>query len=276
MIRIINLMEDTKGQTECLSEHGLSFYVETERHRLLMDTGATSLFLENAEKLGLDLKKVDTVVISHGHYDHGGGLLSFAEINPDAKIYVQEAAFDGYYTIYPGKGPNFVGLSPEIRQLPQTVPLRGDCRIDEELTIFSDIGCGKNLPSGNRYLKRKQGEEYIQDDFSHEQCLVVKHAGKSIVFSGCAHHGILNVMERYRELYGKDPDVLISGFHMVNQGGYTDRDLRDIADTARELQKSSTVFYTGHCTGLKAYEILKEIMGDQLHYIHCGDAVQGI
>ena len=77
-MRIINLVENTEGASGCGVEHGLCFYIETEKHKLLMDAGQTGLLLENAEKLGIDLTQVDTVVLSHGHYDHGGGILPFA------------------------------------------------------------------------------------------------------------------------------------------------------------------------------------------------------
>ena len=72
-MRIINLMENTKGAEGCVWEHGLSFYIETKKHKLLADTGASEAFLKNAVVLGIDLRRVDTVILSHGHYDHGGG-----------------------------------------------------------------------------------------------------------------------------------------------------------------------------------------------------------
>ena len=96
-MKIVNLIEDTKGVNGCHHEHGLSFYIETENHKLLLDTGATDAFLDNAIVLGIDLKKVDTVIISHGHYDHTGGLLAFTAINPSAKIYIQKAACGEFY-----------------------------------------------------------------------------------------------------------------------------------------------------------------------------------
>lgn len=75
-MKIINLVEDTKSGN-CLNEHGLSFYIETGKHKLLVDSGATDMFLHNADLLGIDLKHVDTAVLSHGHYDHSGGLTAF-------------------------------------------------------------------------------------------------------------------------------------------------------------------------------------------------------
>ena len=276
-MRIINLVENTEGASGCGSEHGLSFYIETEHHKLLADTGATDLLLKNAEKLGIDLTKVDTVILSHGHYDHGGGILPFVEINPAAKIYIPAAAFGAYYSLRDG-APRYIGLAEEIRRLPQVVIVGGTAagifRIDDELSLFSGIGNTYPIPSANRNLRVKTKQGLRQDDFRHEQCLVVSEGGRKVLLSGCAHHGILNVLDRYRELFGGEPDVAISGFHMMKKSGYSEEDLDMIADTAKELCKVSTVFYTGHCTGTEPFEAMKKIMGGQLRYVHSGDEIR--
>lgn len=276
-MRIINLVENTEGASGCGSEHGLSFYIEMEHHKLLADTGATDLLLKNAEKLGIDLTEVDTVILSHGHYDHGGGILPFAEINPAAKIYIPAAAFGAYYSLRDG-APRYIGLAEEIRRLPQVVIVGGTAagifRIDDELSLFSGIGNTYPIPSANRNLRVKTKQGLRQDDFRHEQCLVVSEGGRKVLLSGCAHHGILNVLDRYRELFGGEPDVAISGFHMMKKSGYSKEDLDMIADTAKELSKVNTVFCTGHCTGTEPFEAMKKIMGGQLRYVHSGDEIR--
>ena len=296
-MRIINLAENTEGAAGCGFEHGLCFYIETEHHKLLMDTGQSDLFIKNAEKLGVDLTKVDTVVLSHGHYDHGGGILPFAEINPDAKIYVQASAFGEYYSLDSKGQPHYIGLAEGIRELPQIVVVGskpdsaekedaqsevdtegsfedGIYRIDDELSLFTGIGNEHPIPSANQRLMKKTEEDMVQDDFAHEQCLVIHEGTKSVLLSGCAHHGILNILDRYRELYGGDPDVVISGFHMMKRHGYSDADITMIIDTALELRKLRTVFYTGHCTGVEPYNAMKKLMGDKLHYVHSGDEIR--
>ena len=275
-MRIINLVENTEGASGCGFEHGLSFYIETEHHKLLVDTGASDLLLKNAEKLGIDLTKVDTVILSHGHYDHGGGILPFAGINPAAKIYIPESAFEEYYSMRDG-APRYIGLAEEIRLLPQVVIVGGTTggiyRIDDELSLFSGIGNKYPVPSANRSLRVKTESGLIQDDFRHEQCLVISEGDRKVLLSGCAHHGILNVLDRYRELYGGEPDVAISGFHMMKKNGYSDDDINTIINTALELEKYGAVFYTGHCTGLEPYEAMKKLMDDQLRYVHSGDEI---
>ena len=227
-MRIINLVENTEGKAGCGVEHGLSFYIETEHHKLLMDTGQSELLIENAQKLGIDLTKVDTVVLSHGHYDHGGGILPFAEINPEAKIYVSKTAFGEYYSVNKAGEPHYIGLAKEIQSLPQVVIVGegaaeadGIYRIDDELSLFSGIGNENPIPSTNARLKMQTEEGLVQDDFSHEQCLVISEGSKKVLLSGCAHHGILNILDRYHALYGGYPDAAISGFHMMKKHGLT-------------------------------------------------------
>ncbi len=274
-MKIINLIENTAGPSACETEHGLCFYIETDKHKLLMDTGASDLFLSNAEKLGIDLKKVDTVVLSHGHYDHGGGIAFLTSLNPDVKIFMQKTAGGDYYSIHQEEEePRYIGLSPEVKKLDQVIGLEGNYTIDDELSIFSNIPCGKPVPSSNHALKVKKDNTYAQDDFCHEQCLVIREKDKSVLLSGCAHHGILNILAEYRRLYGSDPEYVISGFHLMQKEGYSDEDIREILDTASELKTYKTRFYTGHCTGTKPYEVMKKILGDQLIYVHCGDEIR--
>lgn len=95
---IKTLAENTSASENLKSEHGFSLYIETKNQKLLFDTGATALFAENADKMQVDLTEVDLVVISHGHYDRGGGLKTFLGINSKAKNYVTRNAFGNYYS----------------------------------------------------------------------------------------------------------------------------------------------------------------------------------
>ena len=91
-MKIVTLVENTCGAENCIAEHGLSIYIETEKHRLLLDTGQTDAVVRNAEALGIDLRAVDTVILSHGHYDHTGGVMPFSRLNSSAQIIMQHSA----------------------------------------------------------------------------------------------------------------------------------------------------------------------------------------
>lgn len=267
-MKIINLVEDTKGGV-CLNEHGLSFYIETKNHKLLVDSGATDMFLHNAEMLDVDLTQVDTFILSHGHYDHAGGLTAFTKINPHAKIYMMNSVGGDYYHLTP-ENARYIGIDKSILKLPQIIKVKKNMHIDEELFLFSDFK-GKRYPVwSNQELKQKVCNSYIQDDFKHEQCLVISQGDHRILMSGCAHNGILSILDNYLELFGTYPDAVISGFHMVKKSEYTEDEVYYIRQTARELMKTRAMFYTGHCTGQTAFEIMKEVMGAQLQGFHSG------
>lgn len=279
-MKIVNLMENTTGSHGCLSEHGLSFYIETPKHRLLMDTGASDAFLANARMLGIDLTQVDTVILSHGHYDHSGGILPFVQNNPSAKIYMQKTAGDDYYHCKEASA-RYIGIDKAILKLPQLILVEGDYRIDDELFLFANITGNKYRARTNLSLMRRacdwespsEPPVLEQDTFDHEQCLVISACGKHFLFSGCAHNGILNILDRYHELYQSDPDLVLSGFHMAQKTAYSEDDLRIIRSTAKALMQTGSIFYTGHCTGIPAFETMKEIMKERLIYFHSGDII---
>ena len=93
------------------------------------------------------------------------------------------------------------------------------------------------------------------------------------MISGCAHNGILNILDKVFELRGRVPDIVISGFHMMQKNGYSNEDMKIIRRTAEILKTYPTKFYTGHCTDRIPYEEMKNIMGDQVFYMHCGDSL---
>lgn len=276
-MRIVNLIENTEGTSGCTAAHGLSFYVETPKHRLLLDLGPSDETLRNAERLGIDLSEVDTVVLSHGHYDHSGGILGFLEINQKAKVYMQRSAVKAYYADdgadAPGGRYRYIGIDPKIVESGRVIYADGDLVIDEELSVFTVRNRSHGLPFSNKNLLLKTGETYIRDDFRHEHCLVISAEGKHILLSGCAHNGILSILDAYRERYGSDPDMAVSGFHLMKKTPYSDAELSEVLNTAQELKTYRTKLVTCHCTGVPAYEAMKEILGGQLMYAHAGDTV---
>lgn len=271
-MRIVNLVENTPGVPGCEYEHGLSFYIETKKHRLLVDSGATDIFLRNAGILGIDLRTVDTVILSHGHYDHAGGILAFSRVNPNARIYLKESAGGDYYHLKK-EGEKYIGIDKEILKLKQCIFVRGDLEIDDELFLYTDVSGSRYPAEGNLLLKKKEAEGFVQDTFDHEQYLVVTQEGKRILLSGCAHNGILNILDKYKEIFRSDPDIVISGFHLMKEGEYSKEERMTVQRIAQELSKMDTVFYTGHCTGEKACDIMKGIMGEKLQIIHSGAAI---
>ena len=276
-MKLINLIEDTAGAPGCTPAHGLSFYCETAQHKLLMDLGPGEATLLNAAKLGVDVKAVDTVILSHGHYDHAGGILPFVSRNPRAAIYMQQTACAPFYAddgeaAAPARY-RYIGMDAAIKSLPQVKFLTGDTVIDNALELFTVDERVAPLPFPNRRLLLKEGNAFVRDHFEHEQCAVLREGDKCLLLSGCAHSGILNILEAFRKKYGRAPDAVLSGFHLSLKRAYTQNEAEEIRHLAAKLRRYPTAFFTCHCTGEAAFEIMKSIMGEQLHFVHTGQRI---
>jgi len=267
------LSENTTSSEKLQGEHGLSLYIETQTHKLLFDTGASGLFAENAQKLGVDLAKVDIAVISHGHYDHGGGLETFLNLNGAAKVYIHQRAFEQHYANRPGGMKAYIGLNEALYANERFVFCNDRCQIDDELELFSHVQATRLIPSGNTDLLVKEGDTFIRDDFAHEQNLVIRQSGKTMLIAGCAHNGIINIIDRFKAEKGCYPDYVVGGFHLYNHGSKRDEVPEVVHEIGRILLETHARYYTCHCTGIESYNRLKAVMGENISYISTGDQI---
>ena len=271
-MRLVALVENT-ACADIAQAHGLSLYIETEKHRILFDAGPDgALLLGNAEKLGIDLKRVDIAVLSHGHYDHAGGLRAFMELNSSAKLYIHSlAATRGHYATEQ-LGWRYIGIDRALCcDYADRIVLTGDRRvIDDELTLFSDIQTNDFIPGSNSSLFEERDGEYIPDPFLHEQSLLVKNGDGYELIAGCAHRGIVNIIRRAADICGKAPGNVFSGFHLTNPGLKKDQPEDFVRLVGTQLSKYPCNYYTGHCTGVNPFNKLKEMLGEKMHYLSGG------
>jgi len=268
------LAENTAVSDAYGCEHGLSLYLETRKHKLLFDMGKTDLFLQNAEKLGVRIPDVDTAFLSHGHYDHGGGLGAFMQANPAAKVYAHRRAFEKHYSRRPGDVIAFIGLNERLRENPRIVLVDEGCRIDDELELFCGVTGRELFSLSNRVLLMECGGELSEDSFAHEQNLIITENDKTVLLAGCAHNGIVNIVKRFRELKGRMPDVVVGGFHLSNPGTGQSESPELVDAVAEALLSTGALYYTCHCTGAAAYERLRKTMGDRVRYLATGAVVE--
>ncbi|MCI5749081.1 MBL fold metallo-hydrolase [Clostridium perfringens] len=271
-LRITTLVENTKISDEYENKHGLSFHIETEKHNILFDLGPKNTFLTNAKKLNINLEEVDIVVISHGHNDHGGGLEEFLKINNKAKVYIHKDAFNEYYSMA-GIFKKYIGLDKELKKNPRIILTEGDMKIDDELYLFSVVENRHKVSKFNKVLYKRVDGMYLEDDFVHEQSLIITEDNKNVLMGGCAHNDIRNIIDKAEVIIGKDLDYVISGFHIFNPStGISESDLF-INTLGDNLNKRNTKFYTCHCTGMRAFKMLEEKLQDKIEYISTGQVL---
>jgi 7,8-dihydropterin-6-yl-methyl-4-(beta-D-ribofuranosyl)aminobenzene 5'-phosphate synthase len=279
-MKVTALIENTcaAGADGLTAEHGLSLHVEHGGTRLLFDTGASGAFADNAARLGIDLAAVDVAVLSHHHYDHGGGLRRFLEINSHAPIYLRgPAVADCHFKLLWKE--RFIGLDESLlRQHADRFRFVDErTTIAPGATILTQIDRKYPEPRGNRRIYVTRDGKRVRDDFAHELVLVLEVPGGLAVFTGCSHHGILNMVAAVTQAFpGATISAVFGGFHLValppfNFMSGSRREVRDMAGELLRLPVQRV--YTGHCTGSHAYQVLKSAMGDRIEYIATGRTV---
>ena len=256
------LTENTACREDVRTVHGLSLYLETGERRFLLDVGPSDEFLHNAEVLGVDVSEAEFLVISHGHYDHGGGIGHFLRANTHGPVYMTEAALRPCYG-----GSRYIGLDPSLRDEKRVVFTEKEHPIGENILLFSRVSGDTLVPAANGGLNGPDGP----DDFLHEQDLLAWEGEKLFLFGGCAHRGIVNILEDAHRLAGRYPDVVVSGFHLAAGGSGACMADDDYLDALSEkLLATGAKFYSCHCTGLTALAELKRRMGDRVEAISTG------
>lgn len=261
----ITALVENDTNCELKAKHGLSLYIETERHKILFDLGPDNTLFENAQKRNIDLSKVDTVIISHGHVDHGGALKHFLQINSQAKIYIQRKAFQTHYSklLFLKIG---VGLDCRLKTHPQVILLDGDYQIDEELSVFTVSQTNKCYSPANDVLYEKNEK----DSFIHEQNLIIREH-KTALIMGCGHTGIVNILDKAKKYA---PKICVGGYHLYNPITKKTVSSSLLNEIAHELQNYQAIqFYTCHCTGKEAFQFLVQKLPD-LFYLSCGEVIQ--
>lgn len=265
----VTVLAENTGWRNCPGEHGLSLFIEDEEYKVLLDTGKSSLFAENAKTLGVDLESVDFAVLSHSHYDHADGFDSFFKINDKAKLYVREGTSENYFSMH-GEELKYIG--PKRGMLKQykdrIVYVNEDCYIIPGTDMFLVPHSSENLSviGEKAKLYKQESGKVAPDDFAHEQSFVINTPKGLVIFNSCSHGGPANILREVLQCEkGNKIYAYVGGFHLSK---FPDEDVLEFAEILKGLEIERII--TGHCTGERACEILQEELGEKVEIMHAG------
>lgn len=285
-MKVTVLLENATPTSRLAARHGLALWVEAAGRRILFDMGPDAAFLANAEELGIDVATADAAVLSHGHADHGGGLgayLAAADArSAQAPVFVRAHAFDVHLS-GSGERRHAISLDPALAGAARLVTVTEDALdIAPGLTLFATTARPHPEPASNARLfavpagtsADAAGAEVVADDFSHEQSLLVREGGRTVLISACSHAGILNIMDEAECLAARPLDAVVAGFHLMAPSALSTADDTTVRALARELAAHPARYFTFHCTGLAAYSVLRDELGPRVSYLACGSTVE--
>ncbi len=263
----LTVLIDNTTRSELLSEWGLSFYIEYRGKKLLLDTGASGAFAENAEQLGIDLEDVDYGILSHAHYDHADGIDTFFEKNQKADFFLREGTkencFGGLH-----EPRHYIGIRRGVLQdhADRIRFVSGDFELMTGAYLIPHKTEGLAESGVRAGMYRYDHWHWIPDDFSHEQSLVLETEKGLVVFNSCSHGGADNIVREVMEtLPGRPVAALIGGFHLYETPA---GEVREFAGRLRETGVQEVI--TGHCTGEEAFQLLKEEQGLRAEQMYAG------
>jgi 7,8-dihydropterin-6-yl-methyl-4-(beta-D-ribofuranosyl)aminobenzene 5'-phosphate synthase len=274
---LTSLIDNTRlnNRTDLAIERGLSIHASAMGKSILFDAGSSEAFCDNAALLNVDINNVDAAIISHRHHDHCNGVSHFLDRNSKAQVYFRECEETNYLFKTFGFKSN-IGINKQllVKGANRLTFVNQMTEISSNIFVITDLSNKYAKPEGNKYLFTESDGCYKPDNFDHELLLVVKENDGLIVFTGCAHSGVLNMIDTAISHFPNTKiKAVVGGFHLVglplfNSIGGTKKQIEEIGESI--LNYPIDKLYTGHCTGMKAYHILKGVLGDRLEYFPTG------
>jgi 7,8-dihydropterin-6-yl-methyl-4-(beta-D-ribofuranosyl)aminobenzene 5'-phosphate synthase len=268
MVRITVLSENTVGvPAGVVGEWGLSLLVESGGSAILFDTGAAGHVVENAKALGVDLSAVEALCMSHGHYDHSGGMMAFLRLVGRLPVYAHPDFFAAHHST---AGDKYIGVPFDRARLSEAgadfVFTSGPREILPGLWVSGEVPRRTNFEAGDPRLFIYRDGEKVPDPFVDDMSLYCVTPKGLLIILGCAHAGVVNIVRHAQEVTGQTRVYgLFGGTHLGNVG---------------EVQREQTIAYlqtlslqflaANHCTGLPMMTRLAGLFGSAFHFAPVG------
>lgn len=264
-VKITTICENRTPRSGLLGEHGLSMLLETRGKKILFDTGAGTTLACNAARLGLDLTRLDAVALSHGHYDHTGGLkwVLGTQVPATLAVYGHPDMLSEKYASRNGGAPEYIGVPwkrADMEALGARFCLdRGPADLGGGITSTGEIPRAPRAAEPEPYFLVREGGHFAEDRLLDDQALVVECSAGLIVLLGCAHAGLIETLQHVLSLAGrKRIYALLGGTHLL--GAPEDR-LNEIVAALRLL--GPELVAPCHCSGMRATVALHRAFGEK-------------
>ncbi|MFW6106695.1 MAG: MBL fold metallo-hydrolase [bacterium] len=249
--KITVLVENTAGRRGLLGEHGLSFWIELGDKHVLFDTGQGHVLLNNARRLGIRLDHVDGIALSHGHYDHTGGLSDALRNARATTVYTHPAAFDAKYARNPDGSARDVGMpgldEEMIRDMAELVLVEGPTEVCGGLYLTGPVPRTTEFEdTGGAFFTDRSCTQ--PDALIDDQAAFMETEAGTVVILGCAHAGVINTLQHIQALTRNRPiHTVIGGMHLLHAS--PERMDKTVAELRRLDVKR---LLPCHCTGMAA------------------------
>ena len=269
-VRITVLVNNTASRVDLIAEHGLSILIDYEGKQILFDTGQSNAVMSNAQKLGVDLACTDTIVISHGHYDHTGGLCAVLDTAPKAKIYLHPEAIQSRFSQKDLKA-KYIGMSDSVKK---AIGYHHITWTETHVNLFPGLTITGQIPRVDNF--EDVGGAFFLDEncqkpdrLIDDQTLFIESSKGLVVILGCAHSGVVNILDYINKLTGREKiHAVIGGMHLLNAGQMR---INKTIETLKKYDVQKVIPL--HCTGQKVMEVLKNVFCDKCLLLGAGDKI---
>lgn len=248
-MKFIVLTENRNCDNNCINEDGLSIYIEINNNKLLLDSGITDAFINNAKTLGINLDEVNTIALSHGHWDHGNGL---KYINTKKTLILHPECYTERYSLRRNMASAGINETrEELSEKFELIETREPYEIFENVWFLGEIDRKfevpvKNLPT----VLKDEKTDYLYDDCGG---IAIKIGKGIVIFSSCSHSGIDNIIEQAKRITSEDRVIaVVGGFHLKEINSYTEKIIQYFKDN--KIHKA----YMGHCTSDEVIEYFEK------------------
>jgi 7,8-dihydropterin-6-yl-methyl-4-(beta-D-ribofuranosyl)aminobenzene 5'-phosphate synthase len=261
----ICILVDNRTQSALIKEHGFSAWIETFGHKILFDTGQGKALIYNSAELGCDLSLADALILSHGHYDHSGGVPYVLKRNPNISIYCHSHAIDTRYVIRDGTLPKDISIPQEAKLAILGLPTEQVCQIAHPERIYPNIGLSGPIPQSHP-LENISGPFYLdpegtrQDPLEDDMAMWIQSDRGLVIITGCCHSGLISTVNHVRRVSGQEKiSAIIGGFHLAHTS------LQRLEATCQALQEWNVdTIIPCHCTGDEAVALMQNKLGGKV------------